>query len=216
MVDSAREQISQKESDVTNSVVQAGAADVATNSSSTSTVQHSVKNPATHISPISNVPNACSNEQSSTRFQANLTDNEEINPDNITQITEDRVEGATASSSVSSGPPKSKAEKDKKNQQKKSGIDVIGNYQQKVSQLNFMCCSIMHNTPFRANPTLIECNRLEINCSYDVGHNDQVTSGFVKVVIKMTLFNRLEMLPQKDSVGFNLLWMFRKFQPFRM
>ena len=160
MVDSAREQISQRERDATNSVVQADAADVATNSSSTSTVQHSIKNPATNISPISDVPNACSNEQSSPRFQANLTENEEINPDNTTQITEDRVEGATASSNVSSGPPKSKAEKDKKNQQKKSGIDVIGNYQQKVSQLNIMCCSVMHNSPPRTSPILMECNSL--------------------------------------------------------
>ena len=151
MVDSAREQISQRERDATNSVVQADAADVATNSSSTSTVQHSIKNPATYISPISDVPNACSKEQSSPRFQASLTENEEINPDNTTQITEDRVEGATASSNVSSGPPKSKAEKDKKNQQKKSGIDVIGNYQQKVSQFNFKCCSVMHNSPLSSN-----------------------------------------------------------------
>ena len=132
MVDSAREQISLQQSE-TNSVVQAGAAEVATNSSSTSTVQHSVKSPATNISPISDVPNEYSNGSSSSRLQTNMAENTEANTDSTTQLAEDRIEGATASSNISSGPPKSKAEKDKKNQQKKSGIDVIGNYQLKVS-----------------------------------------------------------------------------------
>ena len=135
MVDSAREQISLRvlEAERAKSAEEACVGSAAANSSLT--VQHCISSTFGEISPTtSTVPKYYSNENSiETNVNPSLpvtfcTDNTQMVADNAALTEERKGEGATASSSVSGSMPISKAEKDKKNQQKKSGVDIIGNH----------------------------------------------------------------------------------------